>query len=67
MTHFCKDCRHVITPTLTGFERCAKTQYIDPVSGRQSYIYCSIERRDGFNQCGPDAKFFEPVNQETTP
>jgi hypothetical protein len=75
MTKLCKDCRHHSYSELVlgydeyRFSRCLATYEVDPVSGKKSYVFCSLVRDPEFNcRCGPKGKLWEVVEpKEETP
>ena len=63
---FCKDCKHYEPFEVEGYPslaHCWKNPNVNLVTGEKSSKTASLERRvaDSKDYCGPEAKFFEPI------
>lgn len=73
---FCVNCKHhEQAPNVDGnmTDYCRATRYsdmylVDGTAGMPRNTWCAYERKgyDPYNDCGPEGRFFEPKQQETT-
>lgn len=63
---FCKDCDNILVPTSGNMDHasCKRTKKINPVTGKVDYSPCIFQRQSRMfeDDCGPDARHFEPIN-----
>lgn len=64
MDKFCKDCKYAKqgkhSQGWDGYAECWRKPRFNVVSGELIAVgYCDIQRMNGGDNCGPEAKFFE--------